>query len=101
MGKPPIRVAFIVSHAIQYYCPLYQRLAKRADIAIKVFFTWHSGATQVKDVAFGIPLKWDIPLTEGYDFEVVPNVSSDQGTQHFWGLNLSLIHISEPTRLGM
>src|SRR5450755_3255163 len=87
MGKPPIRVAFIVSHAIQYYCPLYQRLAKRADIAIKVFFTWHSGATQVKDVAFGIPLKWDIPLTEGYDFEVVPNVSSDQGTQHFWGLN--------------
>jgi hypothetical protein len=87
MGKPPTRVAFIVSHPIQYYCPSYQRLAKRDDIAIKVFFTWHAGETQVKDVGFGIPVKWDISLTDGYDFEVVPNISSDQGTRHFWGLN--------------
>ena len=82
-----MRVAFIVSHPIQYYCPSYQRLAKRDDIAIKVFFTWHSGGTPVKDLGFRISVKWDIPLTEGYDFEAVPNVSSDPGTHDFWGLN--------------
>ena len=35
---------------------------------------------------------WDIPLTEGYEFELVPNLSSDPGTHHFRGLrNPSLV----------
>ncbi len=29
---------------------------------------------------------WDLPLTEGYDFEKIPNLSSDPGTHHFFGL---------------
>jgi glycosyltransferase involved in cell wall biosynthesis len=29
---------------------------------------------------------WDIPLTEGYEFELVPNVSRRPGTHHFFGL---------------
>jgi hypothetical protein len=36
------RLAIIVSRPIQYYVPLYQRLARRNDLAIKVFFTWHA-----------------------------------------------------------
>lgn len=80
------RLAFIVSHPIQYYVPLYQRLAQRSDIAIKVFFTWHDGSEAVQDRGFGIPVAWDIPLTQGYDFEAVENVSADPGTHHFFGL---------------
>jgi len=38
------------------------------------------------------PVAWDIPLTEGYEFELVPNVSSRPGTHHFLGLrNPSLV----------
>lgn len=80
------RLAFIVSHPIQYFVPLYQRLARRDDAAIKVFFTWHAGEKPVRDSGFGIPVAWDIPLTAGYEFELVPNSASDPGTHHFLGL---------------
>jgi glycosyltransferase involved in cell wall biosynthesis len=80
------RLAFIVSHPIQYYAPLHQRLARRDDLEIKVFFTWHDGSEAVEDRGFGQPIAWDIPLTEGYAFERVPNVARDPGTHHFFGL---------------
>ena len=80
------RVAFIVSHPIQYYAPLHQRLARRSDLELKVFFTWHAGEAPVLDQGFKAAFSWDIPLTEGYQFERVPNVASDPGTHHFFGL---------------
>ena len=76
-----------MSHPIQYYTPLYRRLAQRDDLALKVFFTWHSGEAAVEDRGFGLSVAWDIPLTEGYEFELVPNISFDSGTHRFWGLN--------------
>ena len=91
-ARPGHRLAFIVSHPIQYYAPLYQRLSRRDDIAIKVFFTWHDGAKAVQDPGFGIPVAWDIPLNQGYEFELIDNISADPGTHHFWGLrNPSLV----------
>lgn len=86
------RICFVVSHPIQYFVPLYQRLGRREDVEIKVFFTWHSGATAVEDLGFRMPVAWDIPLTEGYDYELVPNVSSNPGTHAFFSLrNPSLL----------
>ncbi|MBE0612764.1 MAG: glycosyltransferase family 4 protein [Burkholderiales bacterium] len=87
------RLAVIVSHPIQYYVPLYKRLARRDEIDLKVFFTWHAGQTAVQDHGFRRPVVWDIPLTEGYECELVPNISSDPGTHHFFGLrNPSLVN---------
>ena len=92
MTHPKKRLAIVVSHPIQYYAPLYQRLALRNDLVIRVFFTWHGGEAPVQDRGFGTPVAWDIPLTEGYDFEVVPNLSRNPGTHHFLGLrNPSLV----------
>src|SRR5439155_17268814 len=81
-----IRLAIIVSHPIQYYVPLYRRLAKRKDVEIKVFFTWHGAESPILDQGFKREVAWDIPLRDGYEFEVVPNVSRKPGTHHFWGL---------------
>jgi glycosyltransferase involved in cell wall biosynthesis len=90
--KHKTRLAFIVSHPIQYYAPLYQRLARRDDLSIKVFFTWHAGQAPVEDRGFRQPVAWDIPLTEGYEFALVENVSANPGTHHFFGLrNPSLV----------
>jgi glycosyltransferase involved in cell wall biosynthesis len=80
------RIAFIVSHPVQYYAPLYQRLAARDDVAIKVFFTWHAGAAPVLDHGFQANIAWDIPLTEGYEYVAVPNISAAPGTHRFLGL---------------
>ena len=46
------RLALIASHPIQYAVPLYERLARREDIATKVFFTWHAGREPVEDCGF-------------------------------------------------
>jgi glycosyltransferase involved in cell wall biosynthesis len=73
--------------------PLYRRLAGRNDTEVKVFFTWHAGERAVDDPGFGQAIAWDIPLTEGYDFELAPNVASDPGTHKFLGLR-------NPTLLG-
>jgi glycosyltransferase involved in cell wall biosynthesis len=86
MSNSVKRAAFIVSHPIQYFAPLYQRLGRREDLEIKVFFTWHDGRTPVEDRGFKERISWDIPLTEGYEFELVPNVATNPGTHHFFGL---------------
>ena len=86
MGKKPIRLAIVVSHPIQYYVPLYRRLAHRNDIEIKVFFTWHAARESQYDPGFRQDVAWDIPLTEGYEYEEVPNTARQAGTDHFWGL---------------
>ena len=83
---PRKRLCFVVTHPIQYSVPLYQRIARRGDFDSKVFFTWHDGATAVEDRGFQTPVAWDIPVTEGYDHELVPNVAADPGTHRFLGI---------------
>lgn len=58
----------------------------RSDLEIRVFFTWHGGEAAQHDRGFGKSFAWDIPLTEGYAFETVPNTARRPGPQHFWGL---------------
>ncbi len=53
---------------------------------IKVFFTWHCGEKAQLDEGFKKRVSWDIPLTDGYEFEAVPNISTNPGSHHFWGL---------------
>ena len=86
-----MKLAIVVSHPVQYYAPLYQRLAQREDLTIKVFFTWHAGQVPVQDQGFEQAISWDIPLTDGYDFELVRNTSSEPGTHHFFGLRNPLL----------
>ena len=80
------KLAFIVSHPIQYYVPLYRRLAARSDVQIKVFYTWHAGQSAQLDQGFKKTVAWDIPLTDGYVFELVPNTARRPGSHHYWGL---------------
>src|SRR5690242_20896020 len=80
------RLAIIVSHPIQYYVPLYRRLVARTDLKAKVFFTWHTAEHAQHDPGFGREITWDIPLTEGYDFELVENTATKPGSDHFWGI---------------
>jgi glycosyltransferase involved in cell wall biosynthesis len=92
MKTAETRLAIVVSHPIQYFVPLYQRLAQRDDIALKVFYTWHAAQDPVEDRGFKQSIAWDIPLTAGYAFDLVANSSRDPGTHHFFGLrNIRLV----------
>jgi len=67
-------------------------MAQRPDFEIKIFYTWHAAQKAQFDHGFGREVAWDIPLTEGYAWEAVPNVSRRPGTDHFQGLqNPSLV----------
>ncbi|EGD57206.1 glycosyl transferase group 1 [Novosphingobium nitrogenifigens DSM 19370] len=67
----PVRLAIVVSHPIQYYVPLYQRLARDPDIALKVFYMSDISIRGGFDPGFGGEVKWNIDLLEGYDHEFV------------------------------
>ena len=86
------KIAIITTHTIQYYAPWFRYLARENDFSIKVFYLWDFGITERVDRGFKQSIQWDIPLLSGYNYEFVPNQSSNPGTHHFWGFqNPSLV----------
>ncbi|MFN0082401.1 MAG: glycosyltransferase family 4 protein [Ferruginibacter sp.] len=82
------KLAIITTHPIQYNAPLFRLLAERKQIDIKVFYTWSQSAVGEKyDPGFGQPIKWDIPLLEGYDYSFIENISTSPGSHHYKGIN--------------
>lgn len=71
-AERPIRIAVVISHPIQHFAPLHRKLASLGGIELKVFFCANWGAQPHFDREFGIELKWDIPLLDGYAFEFLP-----------------------------
>lgn len=68
----PLRLAYFVSHPIQYQAPLLRRLVQEKDIDLKVFFSSNLSVRGYIDRGFGVAVKWDIPLLEGYEHEFLP-----------------------------
>jgi glycosyltransferase involved in cell wall biosynthesis len=67
-----LRLAVVVSHPIQYFAPLHRELARVEDIDLRVFFCCDWGLESYVDPGFGVAVKWDTPLLEGYDHEFLP-----------------------------
>lgn len=79
------RLAIVSTHPIQYNAPVFRELAANSDLDVHVFFSWRGTEDQL-DLEFGRRIQWDIPLTEGYAYTFVANVSQRPGTHHFMGL---------------
>jgi len=70
----PVRLAYLVSHPIQYQAPLLRRIAREPDIDLTVFFGSDFSVRGYKDEGFGVGVKWDIPLLDGYRHEFLPSL---------------------------
>ena len=46
------KVAFIISHPIQYYVPILSGLTERGNIDLKVFYTWGKESISKFDPGF-------------------------------------------------
>ena len=55
-----------MSHPIQYQAPLLRRIAQEPDIELTVFFGSDFSVRGYKDEGFGVGVKWDVPLLDGY-----------------------------------
>jgi glycosyltransferase involved in cell wall biosynthesis len=82
----PKKVAFVISHPIQYFAPLLAEINKIPEINFKVYYCSDHGVAQKVDKEFGRVVTWDIPILEGYAYEFVPNTSSNPSVTDFWGL---------------
>src|SRR5882757_4115826 len=64
-----IRLAYLVTHPIQYQAPLLRRIAREEDIDLTVFFGSDHSLRSYKDAGFGVEVTWDVPLLDGYKSE--------------------------------
>ena len=72
-----MRLAYLVSHPIQYQAPLLRRIAQEPDIDLTVFFGSDFSVRGYKDEGFGVGVKWDVPLLDGYQHEFLPVLRDD------------------------
>jgi glycosyltransferase involved in cell wall biosynthesis len=72
LAQSKVRLAYLVSHPIQYQAPLLRRIAQEPDIELTVFFGSDFSVWDYQDKGFGVEVKWDVPLLEGYRHEFLP-----------------------------
>lgn len=66
------RVACLTSHPIQYQVPLFRKLAELPSIDLTVLFLSDLSVRGYRDPGFGVDLRWDVPLLDGYRYEFLP-----------------------------
>ncbi len=80
------RLAYFVSHPIQYQAPLLRQIAADPDIQIKVFFYSDFSLKSFKDIEFNQVVQWDVPLVAGYAHEFL----------ECWGSNVQKSLLNQP-----
>jgi glycosyltransferase involved in cell wall biosynthesis len=79
----PIRLAYLVTHPIQYQSPLLRRIAAEPGIHLSVFFATDMSIAPFHDPGFGRRIEWDIPLMDGYEHAFLPRMGSKERIS-FW-----------------
>lgn len=78
------KLAYLVSHPIQYQAPLLRYLASRTDLDLEVFFMSDHTLRKYHDVEFGASVEWDIPLVEGYRHRFLKGFGPRANTNNPW-----------------
>jgi glycosyltransferase involved in cell wall biosynthesis len=69
-----IRLAYCLSHPIQYQEPLLRRIAAEPGIDLTVYYSSDFSTRQYYDRGFGREVEWEIPLLSGYKYKILPRV---------------------------
>ena len=69
------RVAVVVSHPIQYFCPQYASHARLAGVELRVFFASRHGLDAYHDRNFGRSVRWQ-GLTLDFPHEFLPGAAN-------------------------
>jgi glycosyltransferase involved in cell wall biosynthesis len=92
----PRRVAFVSTHPIQYFSPLFRQLAVYDGWKLNVLYCHRATAEEQSAAGFGNSFEWDIPLLDGYRYGFLNNVSRRPSLASYAGLDTpelaALIH---------
>jgi glycosyltransferase involved in cell wall biosynthesis len=82
-GKAPRRsVGIVLTHPIQYFAPLFRRLATELELTV---YYGHRPTAEEQGGGFGVAFQWDVDLTSGYHHvwlknrSVHPNMATFRG----------------------
>jgi glycosyltransferase involved in cell wall biosynthesis len=70
----PIRLAYLVSHPIQYQAPLLRHIAADPTIDLTVLFGSDLSTRPYRDPGFNRDIIWDTPLLTGYPYKFLPTL---------------------------
>ncbi len=79
------KLAIITSHTIQYQTPLFKKIAASGDVQLKVYLCWDFGMKESYDAQFRRKISWDIPLLDGFNWELLKNISPAPSSSYWWG----------------
>ena len=88
-------VIILNSHPIQYFAPLYKKMANESNIDLMIWYCSDESIRGEVDKGFNSKVKWDIPLLDGYKSRFLKNYSPISSIyKGFWGLiNLKVIKL--------
>ena len=86
-----MKVAVVSTHPIQYQTPWYQKLAAQEQIELTVYYALIPDNEQ-QGVGFDVPFAWDIPLLEGYAWELLPNKRKSPNLRGFFASSTPAIY---------
>jgi glycosyltransferase involved in cell wall biosynthesis len=81
-----MKLAALSSHPIQYFAPLFRRLAAQPGVDLTVFYCSRQSAVPRGDPGFGTVVQWDIGLLEGYKYHFLPNWRRADEVRGFFSL---------------
>ncbi len=70
-----MKLAIVVSHPIQTFCPLYRRLAAEPNLDLRVFFASRAGVDGYYDPGFNQHIQWSRNLLDGFQSEFLPGAA--------------------------
>lgn len=80
MSTATCRLAILASHPIQYFTPVYRRLARVPGLDIEVWYCRDFGARPRYDQQFDRVVQWDVDQLSGYEHRFLFNASPISNT---------------------
>src|SRR5258708_35292986 len=90
--KDKVRLAYLVSHPIQYQAPMLRRIAQEPDIYLTVFFGSDFSVRDYKDEGFGVGVKWDGPLRDGLHHIFLPVLRGSTNPRALNARNIGVVY---------
>jgi glycosyltransferase involved in cell wall biosynthesis len=79
--------AYVLTHPIQYYTPVLQRIAHLTGGDCEVLYCSGELESSHSQAGFGVSYRWDVPLLEGYRHRFLKNCAKMPSTASFGGLD--------------
>jgi glycosyltransferase involved in cell wall biosynthesis len=83
---PAKRIVIVATHPIQYHIPWYRTLAASKNCELTVIYGMQLDSKQ-QSIGFDKEFSWDIPLMEGYQWQLLDNTAKTPGVEKFNGID--------------